>query len=49
MIRIIKRPQLESATILKPMELNKIHFSGKHTRLTPELLRQNARETHPPR
>lgn len=34
----IKRPELQSATILTALQLNKIHFSGKHTKLTPEVL-----------
>lgn len=34
----IKRPDLQSATILTALQLNKIHFSGKHTKLTPEAL-----------
>lgn len=38
MKRIIE-PKLTDAVILKPGEMNKIHFGGNHTPLTPEKLK----------
>lgn len=35
----IPEPKLSSASVLTPAELNKIHFGGNHTPLTPEQLR----------
>lgn len=35
----IPEPDLKSATVLTPAELNKIHFGGNHTPLTPEQVR----------
>lgn len=35
----IPEPNLDSATRLSPAELNKIHFGGNHTPLTPDQLR----------
>ncbi|MBD5608408.1 MAG: hypothetical protein HDQ93_06105 [Desulfovibrio sp.] len=35
----IPEPNLASAAPLSPAELNKIHFGGNHTPLTPEQLR----------
>lgn len=32
----IPEPDLEGAVILKPADMNKIHFGGNHTPLTPE-------------
>ncbi|MBD5212062.1 MAG: hypothetical protein HDS70_04820 [Bacteroidales bacterium] len=37
-MKSIKRPDIKGAVELKPLELNAIHFSDKHTRLTPETL-----------
>ena len=37
------KPNLpEGVTLLTPLQLNAIHFSGKHTPLTPEKLAQAA-------
>lgn len=38
----IPEPDLKSAVTLKPAELNKIHFGGNHTPLTPEQISQLA-------
>lgn len=35
----IPQPDLSHAEILTPAEMNKIHFGGKHTPLTPDQLR----------
>lgn len=35
----ISKPQLSSAKVLTPLEMNAIHFGGNHTPLTPENLR----------
>lgn len=35
----IPEPKLDSAVVLSPAELNKIHFGGNHTPLTPEQIR----------
>lgn len=43
----IPEPDLRSAVILKPAELNKIHFGGNHTPLTPEEIRDLARGIKP--
>lgn len=32
--------ELKSAVTLKPAEMNRIHFGGNHTPLTPEQLRK---------
>lgn len=37
-MKTIPHPQLKSATVLKPADLNRMHFGGKHTKLTPEIL-----------
>ena len=34
----IKEPDCPSAVTLKPAEMNRIHFGGIHTPLTPEQL-----------
>lgn len=34
----IPRPQLKSATVLTPLEMNAITFDKKHTVLTPGVL-----------
>ena len=39
----IPRPVLTGAKVLTAAELNKIHFSDKHTRLTPAQLNKLAR------
>lgn len=36
----IDRPQIADAKILSPMELNAIRFTGKHTILTPAILKK---------
>ncbi len=46
-MKIIKRPELKTATVLTPLQLNKIHFSGKHTKLTPEVLGNNMTKATP--
>lgn len=38
----IPEPDLTDAIILKPIELNKIHFAGNHTPLTPEKIKEIA-------
>ncbi len=37
-VKIIARPTLKNARLLRPVELNGYHFADKHTVLTPELL-----------
>lgn len=37
-------PALSDAVELRPMELNNIRFSAKHTVLTPELLEQMSKQ-----
>ena len=39
----IKEPDCPSAVALKPAEMNRIHFGGIHTPLTPEQLEAIAR------
>lgn len=46
-MKIIKRPELRSATVLTPLQLNKVHFSGKHTKLTPEVLERTTSKPTP--
>lgn len=41
----IPEPDLRDAQILTPLEMNKIHFGGNHTPLTPEKLKKLAEET----
>lgn len=41
-IKIIAHPQFKDASKLTAVELNNIHFSGKHTVLTPEQLERIA-------
>lgn len=36
----IPRPDLKSATVLTPPQLNALHFSGKHTLLSPDYLKK---------
>ena len=43
-MKIIPRPDLKEAEALTPAEMNKIHFGGNHTPLTPEKLEELARE-----
>lgn len=38
----IEKPDLKSATLLKPAEMNRIHFAGQHSPLTPKELLQAA-------
>ncbi len=40
----IPRPDLTGAAVLKPGEMNKIHFGGNRTPLTPEQMRALASE-----
>ncbi len=40
----IPEPDLKNVTILKPAELNRIHFAGNHTPLTPEQIKKLAEE-----
>ena len=40
----IPEPRLSSASVLTPAQLNKIHFGGNHTPLTPEQIKALARE-----
>lgn len=40
----ITEPDLSGAVILKPAELNRIHFAGNHTPLTPEQIKALAEE-----
>lgn len=34
---------IPGAVQLSPLQLNAVHFSDKHTRLTPELLKQKSK------
>lgn len=34
----IEKPDLKSATLLKPADMNRIHFAGLHSPLTPKEL-----------
>lgn len=43
-MKIIPKPDLSGDVILKPAEMNKIHFGGNHTPLTPEQLKAMAAE-----
>lgn len=45
----IPEPELSSATVLKPAQLNTIHFGGIHTPLSPEQIKELAQAagTHP--
>lgn len=36
----INEPELKDAQVLTPAEMNKIHFGGNHTPLTPEKLKE---------
>ena len=38
----IPEPELSSATVLKPAQLNTIHFGGIHTPLSPEQIKELA-------
>lgn len=38
----IPEPDLSGATVLKPAELNRIHFGGNHTPLSPEQIKSLA-------
>lgn len=38
----IPEPDLSGAVILKPAELNRIHFGGNHTPLSPEQIKSLA-------
>lgn len=38
----IPRPNLSGAVILTPLEMNKIHFGGNQTPLTPDKLKELA-------
>ena len=38
----IPEPDLKNATILSPAELNRIHFGGNHTPLSPQDIRDLA-------
>lgn len=40
-------PDLKDATVLTPAEMNKIHFGGNHTPLTPEQLKEMGSEKSP--
>lgn len=42
MMTKITKPNLTSATVLTPLEMNTIHFGGIHTPLTPENLHSMA-------
>ena len=42
-MKSIKEPECPSAVALKPAEMNRIHFGGIHTPLTPEQLEAIAR------
>lgn len=37
-------PEIPSARVLTPLELNKIRFSDKHTVLTPDILEEKTRQ-----
>lgn len=39
-MRKIPEAKLKSAVTLKPAEMNRIHFGGNHTPLTPEQLKK---------
>lgn len=41
-MKIIHEPDLAGAVILKPAEMNKIHFGGNNTPLTPQQIRAMA-------
>lgn len=41
-MKTIPEPDLSGAVVLKPSELNKIHFGGIHTPLTPAQIRDLA-------
>lgn len=41
----IPEPDLSDAQALTPPDMNKIHFGGNHTPLTPEKLKKLAKET----
>ena len=45
----IKEPDCPSAVTLKPAEMNRIHFGGIHTPLTPEQLEAIARAATSPK
>lgn len=36
----IPMPDLSGADLLKPADMNKIHFGGNHTPITPEQIRE---------
>lgn len=36
----IPMPDLSKADLLKPADMNKIHFGGNHTPITPEQIRE---------
>lgn len=38
----IPKPDLKSAQVLKPAQMNTIHFGGIHTPLSPEQLKEIA-------
>lgn len=38
-MKIIPEPELSSATVLKPAQLNTIHFGGIHTPVSPEQMK----------
>lgn len=40
----IPEPDLTGATILTPAELNRIHFAGNHTPLSPEQIKAISEE-----
>lgn len=42
----IPEPDLQDVIILKPAELNKIHFGGNHTPLSPEQIKKLADEAN---
>ena len=44
----IKEPEWSSLVILKPAEMNRIHFGGIHSPLTPEQLEAIARAAQAP-
>ena len=44
----IPEPELSSATVLKPAQLNTIHFGGIHTPLSPEQIKELAQAPSSP-
>lgn len=40
----IPEPNLNSVVILTPAQMNKIHFGGNHTPITPEKLKELGQE-----